>query len=129
MREPVWLPREAIEVLQQESLAEFGGLPRLRNQEGLESALVRPRNCHAYEGVEDSFRLAAEYAFGIMRNHPFVDGNKRAGFLAAGAFLALNGWAIDGDEAEVVNACLLLASGEWGFEEFAFWLKQNCVAF
>ena len=128
MGEPVWLPREAIILLHEESLAEFGGLPGLRNEEGLESALARPRNCHAYEGIEDSFRLAAEYAFGIMRNHPFLDGNKRGGFLAAGVFLALNGWSIQGDETEVANACLLLAGGEWGVAEFAFWLRENCVA-
>lgn len=128
MGEPIWLPREAIILLHEESLAEFGGLPGLRNAEGLESALARPRNCHAYEGVEDPFRLAAEYAFGIMRNHPFLDGNKRDGFLAAGAFLALNGWSIQGDETEVANACLLLAGGEWAVPEFSFWLRENCVA-
>ena len=129
MPEPFWLPREALELLHQESLAEFGGLNGLRNAEGLESALARPRNCHAYDGISDLFRLAAEYAFGIMRNHPFVDGNKRGGFLAAGAFLAINGWQIDSEETEVVNACLLLAAGEWGVAEFAFWLRENCVAF
>jgi death-on-curing protein len=127
VHEPQWIDRAVVEQLHADSLLEFGGATGLRNEDGLESALARPINRHLYESVDDPFELAAEYAFGLMRNHPFVDGNKRAGLLAAGAFLNINGWEIDADETEVANACLLLASGEWCVAEFAFWLRENCI--
>ena len=88
--------------------------------------MARPINRFLYEEVDDLFALAAEYAFGIVRNDPFVDGNKRAGFLASGAFVDINGQEIETKEVEVVNATLLLASGEWGVAEYAFWLSENC---
>ncbi len=124
--EPVWIDRAIIDILHDDSLSFFGGLPGMRSEDGLESALARPINRFLYEGVDDLFVLAADYAFGIMKNHPYLDGNKRAGLLAASTFLDVNGWEISGPETEVVNACLLLASGEWSGDEFAFWLKENC---
>ncbi len=128
MATPIWLDRAIVGQLHTESLTEFGGLRGIRDESGLESALARPLNRHMYEAASDLYELAAEYAFDIRRTHPFLDGNKRAGFLAAGAFLDINGWLIDGEETEVVNACLLLASGEWGHAEFAFWLRENCLS-
>ena len=123
---PIWIDRAVIDVLHDDSLNLFGGLPGIRSEDGLASALARPINCFLYEGLDDLFALAAEYAFGIMKNHPCLDGNKRAGLLAGSVFLDVNGWEISGPETEVVNASLLLASGEWGRDEFAYWLKENC---
>ena len=90
----------------------------------LESALARPQNLHAYcEG--DAAALAAAYAFGIIRNHPFVDGNKRTGFLAAALFLEANGYRFVASEAEAVMRTLALAASEIDEAEFAAWLREN----
>lgn len=124
MSEPFWLDVEAIVVLHDEQLVEHGGLAGVRDMALLESALARPRNAWSY-GQEDLIALAALYASGIMRNHPFVDGNKRAGFLAAYVFLDINGSEIVADEGEVVVQCLALAASEIGEEEFAAWLRDN----
>ncbi|MBB5518106.1 death-on-curing protein [Amphiplicatus metriothermophilus] len=111
--------------LHAEQLAEHGGAAGVRDEGLLESALARPENMAAY-GEPDLFELAAAYAFGIVKNHPFVDGNKRAGFMAAATFLLLNGWTLTATDKEVVEAMLALAAGEASEEEFALWLKANC---
>lgn len=107
-----------------EQLAEHGGAAGVRDFGLLESALARPRNAWSY-GQDDLVALGALYAAGVMRNHPFVDGNKRTGFLAAYAFLYVNGVEIVADEAEVIVQCLSLAAGEIGEAEFAAWLREN----
>ena len=127
MNEPIWLELQAVQVLHDEQLAEHGGSPGVRDAGLLESALARPRNAWSY-GQEDLVALAALYAAGIMRNHPFVDGNKRAGFLSAYAFLYVNGVEIVADEAEVVVQCLALAASEIDEAEFASWLRENVAA-
>lgn len=127
MSEPMWLDLEAVLVLHDEQLAEHGGSAGVRDLGLLESALARPRNAWSY-GQGDLIPLAALYAAGIMRNHPFIDGNKRAGFLAAYAFLYVNGLEIVADEGEVVVHCLALAASEIGEEEFAAWLRENVAA-
>lgn len=124
MSEPIWLDVEAVVVLHDEQLAEHGGSAGVRDLGLLDSALARPRNAWGY-GQEDLLLLAALYAGGIMGNHPFVDGNKRAGFLAAYAFLFVNGLEIVADEGEVVVHCLALAASEIGEAEFATWLSGN----
>lgn len=124
MSEPIWLEVEAVLVLHDEQLAEHGGSAGVRDMGLLESALARPRNAWSY-GQEDLIELAALYAAGIMRNHPFIDGNKRAGFLAAYAFLYVNGSELVADEGEVVVQCLALAASEIGEGEFAAWLREN----
>ncbi len=111
-------------VMHDEQLAEHGGLPGLRDAGLLGSALARARNAWTY-GEDDFVHLAALYAAGIMRNHPFADGNKRTGFLAAYSFLYVNGWEIVAEEAEVVVRCLALAAGEIDDAEFAAWLREN----
>lgn len=126
MSEPLWLDLEALLVLHAEQLAEHGGAEGVRDQGLLESALARPRNAFAY-GERDLIALGALYAAGVVRNHPFVDGNKRAGFLAAYAFLFVNGLEIEASEGEVVVQCLALAAGEIGEDEFAAWLRENVV--
>ena len=127
MSEPVWITRIALERLHGESLAEHGGGEGLRDQGLLESALARPMNLHAYEGVADPIRLAASYAYGLAKNHPFVDGNKRAAFIAASLFLRLNGYRLAADKAEAVVAMLDLAAGDMTETEFAEWLGANVV--
>jgi death-on-curing protein len=125
MTEPVWLDPDAVIALHAESLAEFGGAPGLRDAGLLESALARPKNRFAYEGVSDVAVLAAAYAFGIVRNHPFADGNKRAAFGAVGMFLGVNGLALKADKAEATAAILSLAAGETSEQEFAAWLRAR----
>jgi death-on-curing protein len=125
MSEPVWVWRRVIELLHQESLAEHGGAEGLRDAGLLNSAMPRARNLHAYEDVPDPFRLAAAYAFGIAKNQPFADGNKRAAFITAGLFLRINGINLKADKAEAVLVMLDLASGEITESQFAEWLRKN----
>jgi death-on-curing protein len=124
MTEPVWLELQAVQVLHDEQLAEHGGSPGVRDAGLLESALARPRNAWSY-GEQDLVARAALYAAGVMRDHPFVDGNKRAGFLAAYAFLDVNGLEIVADEVEVVVQCLALAASEIDDAQIAAWLREN----
>jgi len=122
--EPKWLGIESVLVMHEEQLAEHGGAGGIRELGLLDSALARPRNAWSY-GQGDLVALAALYAAGVMRNHPFVDGNKRTGFLAAYAFLYVNGVEIVADEAEVIVQCLSLAADEIDDTEFAAWLRDN----
>lgn len=124
MSEPVWVRREVVKRLHAEQLAEHGGLGGLRDSGLLESALARARNAWSY-GEKDLCLLAALYAGGIMQNHPFTDGNKRTGFLAAYVFLFVNGLELIASEIEVLEHCLALAAGESGEPAFADWLRAN----
>jgi death-on-curing protein len=123
--EPVWLSGQVLLLLHRQALAEHGGLDGVRDHGLLDSALARPLNLHAYEGESDLCRLAAAYASGIVRNHPFADGNKRTAFIAAVVFLELNGMAADLAEGEAIAAMLDLAAGELPEEGFAAWLRDN----
>jgi len=125
MKEPVWVPVEVILAIQEELLARFGGLSGLRDEGLLDSALNRPRQVFHY-GSPTLFDLAAEYALGIVKNHPFLDGNKRAGFMAAYVFLGANGQNLNASEAEAVVQTLALAAGEIDQAEYAVWLKASC---
>lgn len=120
-----WLTRQMVEAFHQESLARFGGADGVRDEGLLESALGRPQNRAAYEEDATIFALAADYCFGIVRNHPFVDGNKRAGLLSARVFLALNGWRFEPDEAMTVEMIRGLAAGEVDDEALVKWLTDN----
>jgi death-on-curing protein len=123
--EPAWVALEAVLLLHEESIAEHGGLAGVRDLGLLESALARPQNLFAYEGVSDIARLAAAYAAGIARNHPFADGNKRAAFLALGLFVAINGWRLVADKAEATIVMLDLAAGELEEEALAAWIRAR----
>ncbi|MDO9710853.1 type II toxin-antitoxin system death-on-curing family toxin [Paracraurococcus lichenis] len=123
--EPVWLDDQVLRLLHRAALAEHGGLEGLRDPGLLESALARPRNLQAYEGESDLCRLAASYAGGIVRNHPFADGNKRTAFIAAVVFLELNGLVPDLAEGEAIAAVFDLAAGDLPEEGFAAWLRDN----
>jgi len=123
--EPRWISKHALLLLHGESLAEHGGLTGIRDDGLLDSALGRPVNQHAYGGVSDVIQLAAAYAFGIARNHPFADGNKRAALIAAGLFLSLNGNRLAADKIEAYRVTLALAAGDASEEDFATWLRRN----
>jgi death-on-curing protein len=127
VNEPVWILRQALEILHDESLARDGGAEGLRDEGLFESALARPRNLFAYEQENDPFRLAAAYSFGLAKNHPFVDGNKRAAFIAAALFLRLNGFRLKGDEAAAAVMILGLAANDVSESELADWLRANCA--
>jgi death-on-curing protein len=125
MTGPRWIDNSALVLLHAESLAEHGGLEGMRDEGLLDSALARHRNVYAYEGADDPGRLAASYAFGIARNHPFADGNKRAAFLAIGLFLAMNGWRLAADKEDATRTMLALAEGSLSEELLADWIRRN----
>jgi len=127
MKEPFWIPRAAILATHEELLARFGGSAGTRDDGLLDSALQRPQNLFAYEGG-DLFALAACYAHGIVKNHPFIDGNKRTGFMTAYIFLEANGKTFQASEEEVVERTLALAAGAIGEGEFAAWLRGSCAS-
>ncbi len=124
MTEPRWLDRRIVVALHDVQLVRHGGAGGIRDAGLLESALARPRNLHAY-GEADHCVLAAAYASGIVSNHPFVDGNKRTGFIAAALFLQENGLRLDAPEAEAVVMTIGLASGEMPEQGFAAWLRDH----
>jgi death on curing protein len=121
----IWLMKDMVEAFHRESLARFGGADGTRDDGLLLSALARPENIHAYEPEADVYRLAAAYCPGIIKNHPFVDGNKRTGILAAIVFLGLNDVAPEFDEAMIFNMVYGLAAGEVSEDTFAAWLRQS----
>ncbi len=124
MNEPVWILRQVVESLHESLLVEHGGAAGLRDEGLLESALARPRQIFAY-AEPDLAELAAAYAAGIVRNHPFVDGNKRTGFMTAYIFLARNGLRLTAPEAEAAQAVLELAAGTIDETGFTAWLRDN----
>ena len=125
MNEPLWISVEVIFAVQEELLARFGGLAGLRDEGLLDSALNRPQHLFAYEKTT-VFDLAAAYALGIIKNHPFLDGNKRIGFIAAYIFLGANGYELKAPEEKVILHTLALAAGEIDQDAYAVWLKASC---
>jgi len=121
--EPVWVARELVQVLHERLLAEHGGAPGLRDEGLLDSALARPRQIRAY-GDPDLCALAAAYAYGLVRNHPFVDGNKRVAFMVAYVFLARNGQRLVAPEADATAMMMALAAGA-DEKVFAAWLRDH----
>lgn len=125
MRGPHWVLRETVLALQERLLAEFGGGRGLRDPALLDSALARPRQLLAYR-KPDLFELAAAYAFGLVRNHPFVDGNKRTAFTTAVLFLELNGRRFTATEVDATLQTLALAASELDEAGYAAWLRARC---
>jgi death-on-curing protein len=125
MNVPVWIDRRALEQLHGLTIAQHGGADGLRDEGLLESALARPQNLHAYEGVTDPCRLAASYAVGLAKNHAFVDGNKRVAFIALGLFLRLNGVRLIADQAQATIVILSVASSTFTETELADWIQKN----
>jgi death-on-curing protein len=124
MKEPRWLPKDLILNVHNRQLAEHGGGAGVRDEGLLQSALARPRNLFAY-GENDFTALAGAYAFGIAKNHPFVDGNKRTAFVACELFLAANGYELVAPDEECLAMMLDLAASEIGEAEFAAWLREK----
>jgi len=125
MTEPFWLNVEIILAIQGELLARFGGLDGVRDAGLLESALNRPLQLF-HDEKPDLFDLAASYAHGVVKNHPFLDGNKRAGFMAAYTFLGVSGCQLEAPEEEAVLQTLALAAGEIAADAYAVWLRNSC---
>ncbi len=125
MKEPVWVNRRALVLLHAETLAEHGGRAGVLDEGRLESALARPRQIFSYAPKPDLARLAAAYGMGLVRDHPFADGNKRVAFLAVGLFLGLNGFRLAADQAGAAGTMLALAAGEMSEEEFAAWIRTH----
>lgn len=120
----IWVALEAAEAAHAEQLAAHGGGAGTRDARLLESAMARPQNLAAY-GDPDAAALAASYAFGIARNHPFVDGNKRTAAVVSESFLILNGLALTASDAEVVVTFVALAAGVLSEEELADWFREH----
>jgi death-on-curing protein len=125
MTGPEWLSKALILAIHDEQLAEHGGGTGVRDEGLLDSALVRPQNRLAYDAEADLPALAAAYAFGLARNHPFIDGNKRTAFVAAEVFLDLNGMTLTASDEDCVLTMLRLAAGEIEEDAFAAWLRAN----
>jgi death-on-curing protein len=127
MKQPVWIERAALELLHDAGLARFGGQPGLRDEDLLESALARPKNAFHLSGATGIAALAASYAFGLAKDHPFVAGNKRAAFLACGLFLELNGLKLTATPIDAYATVTALAGGTLGEDEFAAWVRLNSI--
>ena len=123
--EPKWQSRTVVDAIHNDQLREHGGLPGVRDENVLESALARPQQKWDYSDRADVPILAAAYAFGLVQNHPYRDGNKRIGFLAMVTFLGLNGHDFSATEAEVVTEILALADGSVSEEALADWIRQH----
>lgn len=124
-REPKWINRQALLLKHAESLRMFGGAEGLRDEGLFDSALARPLNAWSYRGEERITHLAAAYAFGLSRNHPFIDGNKRAAFIAYVGFLKLNGYDLTASQPEAYKSMIALAAGIMSEDEFAVWIGHN----
>ena len=124
MTEVVWLLHETVLAIHEEQLSEHGGGIAIRDPGLLESALMRPQQL-AHYGNADIAHLAAAYGFGLVRNHPFVDGNKRVAFVVTETFLALNGVILTATDEDCVITMLQLAAGEMDDNQFADWIRAN----
>ena len=124
MDEPVWIDLEVVLAIHDEQLAEHGGQAGVRDRGLLESAMARPRDQYAY-GEHSIAHLAASYAFGISRNHPFLDGNNRTSLVVAELFLELNGLELTATDAQCVTTFLQLAAGDLSEEQLAEWIAGH----
>ncbi len=128
MDEPRWISKRAPLALHAEQLAEHGGSEGIRDETLLDSALAKPQNVFAYADSPDLFQHAASYAYGIARNHAFVDGNKRTALVISILFLNRNGWDIEAAKSAVYNTFLHLADGSLSEENLAAWFASHAVA-
>ncbi|MCX8007160.1 MAG: type II toxin-antitoxin system death-on-curing family toxin [Coriobacteriia bacterium] len=123
--EPRWLGRLAVDAIHHDLIATYGGMPGIRDEGLLESALVRPRQAYSYGGSPDIAALAAAYGYGIARNHPYNDGNKRVAFVIMAVFAELNGFEFDAPETDVVTTMIRLASGELDELKLTEWVRAH----
>lgn len=122
---PLWIEERDVLAIHGRLLALHGGAPGLREPGLLDSALARPRQHHAYAKAADIMEMAALYTAGIVRNHPFVDGNKRTGFVVGVLFLELHGFDFTASEEDAAQGILALAAGELDEAAYAGWLRAN----
>ncbi len=127
MDQPVWISKRAVLMAHDQQLAEHGGSAGIRDESLLDSALAKPHNVFAYSENPDLFILAASYAFGIARNHAFIDGNKRTALVVSMMFLDRNGWEIDAPLVDVYTTFLSLAEGTLSEQELAAWFTKHGV--
>jgi death on curing protein len=127
MKEPIWVLREVVIAVQQMLLAEHGGLSGIRDKALLDSALSRPQNLFSYENSVSIFDLAASYSYGLARNHPFIDGNKRVALTTAAIFLEINHYSLNATEAETVITFEHLASGKLTEKQLALWFQNATI--
>ena len=125
MTEPKWLTARIATAIHDEAIYEFGGLAGIRDHGLLESALDRPRNLLAYQPASSIFELAASLCFGVAKNHPFNDGNKRTALLSTRAFLYLNGKVLEPAQQDEVATMLAVADGSLNEHQLAAWLRLN----
>jgi death on curing protein len=123
--EPRWVSRLVVDAIQTDMLLTHGGMPGLRDENALESALARPLQRFSYDPQADLAALAAAYGYGLARNHPYNDGNKRVAFVVMAVFLGLNGGALVANEADVVTTIVALASGELDEDTLEQWLRRQ----
>ena len=128
MSEPVWVLPELVQAVHQTLLAEHGGLQGVRNRALLNSALARPRQKYAYDSKTSLFELAAAYSYGLARNHPFADGNKRVALTVAAVFLELNGYSLDAPEPETVLIYQQLAAGFLTEEALGLGFEKSSIS-
>ena len=124
-RKPNWIDKRALLLLHEESLAMFGGARGLRDEGLLDSALARPLNQYLHNNSSDLAELAAAYGYGIVKNHAFVDGNKRAAFQAVGLFLAINGKSLRAEQVDAIRIVLALAAGSLDEAGLADWIRDH----
>ncbi|MGH9442560.1 MAG: type II toxin-antitoxin system death-on-curing family toxin [Thermoanaerobaculia bacterium] len=127
-REPQWISKKALLLLHEESLATFGGARGLRDEALLDSALARPQNTLSYKPESSLADLAASCAYGLAKNHAFVDGNKRAAFLSIGVFLAINGYRLTASQVDAIQTMLAVASGNLDEHGLSAWIAENSVS-
>jgi len=126
--EPAWVLSELVRAVHQTLIAEHGGLPRVRDRALLDSALARPWQKYAYDSTMSVFELAAAYSYGLARNHPFTDGNKRIALTLAALFLELNGYSLNAPEPEAVIMYQQLAAGSLTEEALGLWIERSCIS-
>ena len=122
---PHWLSRVVVDAIHNDQIREHGGLPGIRDENALESAIARPQQKWHHRETTDIVSLAAAYAFGLVRNHPYRDGNKRIGFLAMVTFLGINGHDLGATDVDVVAEIVSLADGRVSEAELADWIRQH----
>jgi death-on-curing protein len=128
MDEPRWVSRVVADAVHADLIITHGGLPGVRDESLLDSALMRPRQRLSYEPSSDLASLSASYAYGLAQNHPYTDGNKRVAFVVMATFLALNGFNLVTDEADVVATITALAAGELEEASLAEWVRGRVVS-
>ncbi len=124
-QDPRWISRLVVDAIHTDMLLTHGGMPGLRDENALESALARPRQRFSYDPEADLAELAAAYAYALARNHPYNDGNKRVAFMVMAVFLALNGTEFLASENDVVTTIVALASGDLDEETLENWVRSH----